>query len=153
MAASIPLKKEGEQNGSSTEETSSEENDWCETSIENKIASEENHYEEDTNSINRIKERFFRRFGGPEPTSTTAVEQRPTEISASAGVTIKVDDATAPVDSTEVQKTDWSINPPPMEHQEIELDSAGRVMTPVHPDFIVNWSNKDSSPKAVPKDA
>jgi hypothetical protein len=55
------------------------------------------------------------------------------------------------VDSTEVQKIDWSINPPPIDHQEIELDSAGRVMTPVHPDFIVDWSNKDSSPKAVLK--
>jgi hypothetical protein len=153
MAASIPLKKEGEQNGSSTEETSSEENDWSETSIEKEIASEENHYEEDTNSINRIKERFFRRFGGPEPTSTPSVEQRPTEINASAGVTVTVQDSTAPVDSTEVQKVDWSINPPPNDHQEIELDSAGRVMTPVHPDFIVDWSNKDSSPKAVPKDA
>jgi len=153
MAASIPLKKEGEENGSSTEETSSEENDWSKTSIEKEIASEENHYEEDTNTINRIKERFFRRFGGPEPTSTPSVEQRPSEDSASPGVTIKVDDSTAPVDSTEVQKVDWSINPPPNDHQEIELDSAGRVMTPVHPDFIVDWSNKDSSPKAVPKDA
>jgi hypothetical protein len=153
MAASIPLKKEGEENGSSTEETSSEENDWSEASIEKEIASEENHYEEDTNTINRIKERFFRRFGGPEPSSTPSVEQRPSEDSASPGVTIKVDDSTAPVDSTEVQKVDWSINPPPNDHQEIELDSAGRVMTPVHPDFIVDWSNKDSSPKAVPKDA
>jgi len=148
MAASIPIKKEGEQNGSSTEkeidrETTSSEEDTA--SVE-----EENHYEEDTNTINKIKERFFRRFGGPEPT-TTAVEQRASEDSASAGVTIKVDDSTAPVDSTEVQKADWSINPPPMEHQEIELDSAGRIVTPVHPDFIVDWSNKESSPKAVPK--
>ena len=55
------------------------------------------------------------------------------------------------MDSAEVQKTDWSINPPPIDHQEIELDSAGRVMTPVHPDFIVDWSNKDSSPKVVLK--
>jgi len=153
MAASIPLKKEGEQNGSSTKETSSEENDCSEASIENKIASEENHYEEDTNTINRIKERFFRRFGSPEPTSTPSVEQRPSENSTSAGVTVKVDDSTAPVDSAEVQKTDWSINPPPNDHQEIELDSAGRVMTPVHPDFIVDWSNKDSSPKAVLRDS
>ena len=153
MAASIPLKKEGENNGSSTEETSSEENDWSEAIIE-KDASEENHYEEDTATINRIKERFFTKFR--KPTSATAVEQRTPEDSSDAGnsspgVTIKVDDSTAPVDSAEVQKIDWSINPPPMEHQEIELDSAGRVMTPVHPDFIVDWSNKDSSPKAVPK--
>jgi len=141
MAASIPIKKEGEQNGSSTEEKITSE----------KASNEETHYEKDTNNINRIKERFFRRFGGPEPTSTTAVEQRPSEDSASAGVTINFEDSTTPVDSTEVQKTDWSINPPPIDHQEIELDSAGRIMTPVHPDFIVDWSNKDSSPKAVLK--
>jgi hypothetical protein len=141
MAASIPIKKEGEQNGSSTEEKITSE----------EASNEETHYEEDTNNINRIKERFFRRFGGPEPTSATAVEQRPSEDSASAGVTINFEDSTTPVDSTEVQKTDWSINPPPIDHQEIELDSAGRIMTPVHPDFIVDWSNKDSSPKAVLK--
>jgi spore germination protein GerM len=79
------------------------------------------------------------------------VEQRPTENSTSPGVTINFEDSTAPVDSAEVQKADWSINPPPIDHPEIELDSAGRVMTPVHPDFIVDWSNKDSSPKAVPR--
>ena len=144
MAASIPLKKEGEQYGSSTEKTSSEE-----TSSEENDTSQEDHYEEDTATINRIKERFFTKFR--KPTSTPSVEQRPSEDNSSPGVTIKVEDSTAPVDSAEVQKTDWSINPPPIDHQEIELDSAGRVMTPVHPDFIVDWSNKDSSPKAVLK--
>jgi len=145
MAASIPLKKEGEPNGNSTEEITSSEKD---------ASDEENHYEEDTVTINRIKERFFSKFR--KPTSTASVEQRPSEDSSSSGndspgVTIKVDDSTTPVDSTEVEKTDWIINEPPIDHQEIELDSAGRIMTPVHPDFIVDWSNKDSSPKAVPK--
>jgi len=154
MAASIPLKKEGEQNGSSTEENFASEETT--SSEKNTTSVEEDHYEEDADTINRIKERFFRRFGGPERTSTPSVEQRTSEDSSDAGnispgVTIKVDDSTAPVDSTEVQKTDWSISPPPIDHQEIELDSAGRVMTPVHPDFIVDWSNKDSSPKAVLK--
>ena len=144
MAASIPLKKEGEQYGSSTEKTSSEE-----TSSEENDTSQEDHYEEDTATINRIKERFFTKFR--KPTSTPSVEQRPSEDSTSPGITINFEDSTAPVDSAEVQKTDWSINPPPIDHQEIELDSAGRVMTPVHPDFIVDWSNKDSSPKVVLK--
>jgi hypothetical protein len=144
MAASIPLKKEGEQNGSSTEEKVASE----ETSSEENDTSEEDSSEEGS-SINRIKERFFTKFR--KPTSTPSVEQRPAEDSSSPGVTINFEDSTAPVDSTEVQKTDWSINPPPIDHPEIELDSAGRVMTPVHPDFIVDWSNKDSSPKAVPR--
>ena len=144
MAASIPLKKEGEQNGSSTEEKVASE----ETSSEENDTSEEDSSEEGS-SINRIKERFFTKFR--KPTSTPSVEQRPTENSTSPGVTINFEDSTAPVDSAEVQKADWSINPPPIDHPEIELDSAGRVMTPVHPDFIVDWSNKDSSPKAVPR--
>jgi hypothetical protein len=138
--------------------TSSEENDWSEASIEKEIASEENHYEEDTNTINRIKERFFNKFRKP----TTTVEQQTSESSSnsrdnsssgptSAGVTTNTEDSTAPVDHAEAEKTDWEISPPPEPHQEIELDSAGRVMTPVHPDFIVDWSNKDTSPKAVRK--
>jgi hypothetical protein len=154
MAANIPIKKEGEPNGNSTEEIASKENNWSEASVE-EDTSQENYYEEDTATINRIKERFFSKFR--KPTSTASVEQRPSEDSSDAGnsspgVTIKVDDSTTPVDSTEVQKADWSINPPPVDHPEIETDSAGRVMTPVHPDFIVDWSNKDSSPKAIPKE-
>jgi hypothetical protein len=159
MAASIPLKKEGEQNGSSTEEIASEET----------TSSEENHYEEDSATINRIKERFFNKFRKSTTSGSESLVQQTAEISgsskertgierdnssrttSSSGVTINFEDSTTPVDSTEVQKTDWSINPPPIDHQEIELDSAGRIMTPVHPDFIVDWSNKDSSPKAVLK--
>jgi hypothetical protein len=151
MAASIPLKKEGENNGNSTEETSSEV-----STSEESIASEDTSEEE--SSINRIKERFFNKFRKP----TTTVEQQTSESSAdsrdtssssstSAGVTTNTEDSTAPVDHAETEKTDWEISPPPESHQEIELDSAGRVMTPVHPDFIVDWSNKDTSPKAVRK--
>ena len=151
MAASIPLKKEGEFNDNPTKENTSET-----TSSEEDTASveEENHYEEDTATINRIKERFFNKFR--KPASPTSLEQRTTEDSSSAGndspgVTINSEDLTAPVVSEEVQKADWSINPPPEEHRPLDVDSAGRVTTPVHPDFIVDWSNKETGPKAVPK--
>ena len=150
MAASIPLKKEGDTHGNPTKEIASEETT---TSSEEDDTSEKDASEEES-SINRIKERFFTKFR--KPASTTTVEQRTPEDSpdagnSSPGVTIKVEDSTAPVDSAEVQKVDWSINPPPTDHPELELDSAGRIMSPVHPDFIVDWSNKDSSPKAVLK--
>jgi len=153
MAASIPLKKEGETNGNSTEETSSSsEVSTSEESITSQDTSEEE------SSVNRIKERFFNKFRKP----TTTVEQQTSESSSnsrdnsssgptSAGVTTNTEDSTTPVDHAEAEKTDWEISPPPEPHQEIELDSAGRVMTPVHPDFIVDWSNKDTSPKAVRK--
>jgi hypothetical protein len=165
MAASIPLKKEGEPNGNSTEEITSEE-----TTSSEKDASEENHYEEDASTVNRIKERFFNKFRKPTTSGSESLVQQTAEISdssregsgvertntsgttSSPGVTINSEDSTAPVDSTEVQKADWSINPPPVDHPEIELDSAGRVVTPVHPEFIVDWSNKDSTPKAIPKE-
>ena len=165
MAASIPLKKEGEPNGNSTEEITSEE-----TTSSEKDASEENHYEEDASTVNRIKERFFNKFRKPTTSGSESLVQQTAEISdssregsgvertntsgttSSPGVTINSEDSTTPVDSQEVQKADWSINPPPIDHPEIELDSAGRVVTPVHPEFIVDWSNKDSTPKAIPKE-
>jgi hypothetical protein len=161
MAASIPLKKEGEQNGSSTEK---------EIASEETTSSEENHYEEDSATINRIKERFFNKFRKSTTSGSESLVQQTAEISGSSGertgierdnssrttsspgVTINSEDSTSPVDSQEVQKADWSINPPPIDHPEIELDSAGRVVTPVHPEFIVDWSNKDSTPKAIPKE-
>jgi len=163
MAASIPLKKEGELNGNPTTEKSASEESFTE------IQSFENTSEEvpsETKSANRIKERFFSKFRKP---TTESLVQRTTEIggesgsatgdvAASPGVTTRTADDTsseaivaAPVDSEKSQESAWTISEPPTVHQEIELDSAGRVLTPVHPDFIVDWSNKESSPKAVPK--
>lgn len=161
MAASIPLKKEGDTHGNSTEEIASEE-----TSSEENDTSEKDSSEE-TSSINRIKERFFNKFRKPTENSESLVKQTAevgipsgerignqttSGTASSPGITINTEDSTTPVDSAEVQKIDWSITPPPIDHPELDLDSAGRVMTPVHPDFIVDWSNKDSSPKAIPKE-
>lgn len=151
MAASIQLKPEGETNGNSTKETTSEE------SPSTSEATSEESADEEESPITRIKERFFSKFTAPRATSLG--ERTPDNSSdggseqvssSSPGVTIAVQDYTTAVDQTEVLKTDWQISSPP-EHAELELDSAGRVMTPVHADYIVDWSNKDSTPKAVPK--
>ena len=157
MAANIPLNKEGETNGNPTTE---------EITSETESTSEESPSESETEvASNRIKERFFSKFRKPNE----SLVQRTAEISgesgsstsddtASPGVTTRTTDDTSseaivtpPVDSEKSQESAWTINEPPTIHQEIELDSAGRVLTPVHPDFIVDWTNKDSSPKAVPK--
>jgi hypothetical protein len=168
MAASMPIKRE-EKNESST---SSQEN----SSQEESSSSEENHYEEDKSNIDRIKERFFRRFGGPEPTSTRiepttkpSVEQRATEsttiigdeLDPSAGIRVETTDFTStPVGLEEGKEPDWQINPPPEEQSTpeytrniLDTDSAGRLTSPVPPDFIVDWSNKDGKPRAVPKNS
>jgi hypothetical protein len=168
MAASMPIKRE-EKNESST---SSQES----SSQEESSSSEENHYEEDKSNIDRIKERFFRRFGGPEPTSTRiepttkpSVEQRATEsttiigdeLDPSAGIRVETTDFTStPVGLEEGKEPDWQINPPPEEQSTpeytrniLDTDSAGRLTSPVPPDFIVDWSNKDGKPRAVPKNS
>ena len=151
MAASIKLKPEGETNGNSTKETTSEE------SPSTSEATSEESADEEESPITRIKERFFSKFTAPRATSLG--ERTPDNSSdggseqvssSSPGVAIAVQDYTNAVDQTEVLKTDWQISSPP-EHVELELDSAGRIMTPVHADYIVDWSNKDSTPKAVPK--
>jgi hypothetical protein len=58
----------------------------------------------------------------------------------------------------EVQNPDWQISPPPaesvsvqFEREILDTDSAGRVTSALPPDFIVDWSNKDGKPRAVPK--
>ena len=151
MAASIQLKPEGETNGNSTKETTSEE-----SSSTSEATSEESADEEES-PITRIKERFFSKFTAPRATSLgertpdNSSDDGSEQVSSSSpGVAIAVQDYTNAVDQTEVLKTDWQISSPP-EHVELELDSAGRIMTPVHADYIVDWSNKDSTPKAVPK--
>jgi hypothetical protein len=155
MAASIQLKPEGETNGNSTKETTSEESPS--TSEATSEATSEESADEEESQITRIKERFFSKFTAPRATSLG--ERTPDNSSdggseqvssSSPGVAIAVQDYTTAVDQTEVLKTDWQISSPP-EHVELELDSAGRIMTPVHADYIVDWSNKDSTPKAVPK--
>ena len=160
MAASIQLKPEGESNGNSTEETSSEESpvDASEENItsEETTSEEESSPDEKESPITRIKERFFSKFTVPrathlgERTPDISSDVGSQQLQASPGVAIEVKDYTTAVDQTEILKTTWEITPPP-DHAELELDSAGRVMTPVHPDFIVDWSNKTSTPKAVPK--
>ena len=150
MAAGTPLKKEGESNGNSSQETNP-----TKTSSEEDFDSEENHYEEDTSNINRIKERFFSKFRKPE---TSSLEQRTTEDSSSRSVeTInsgdtndRASDASETVDTTKSEDTSWLITEPPEEHRPLDVDSLGRITTPVHPDFIVDWSNKDN-PKAIRK--
>jgi hypothetical protein len=168
MAASMPIKKEEKyESPTSSEEGSNQ---------EEADSGEENHYEEDKSNIDRIKERFFRRFGGPEPTSTRiepttepSVEQRATEsttiigdeLDPSAGIRVETTDFTStPVGLEEGKEPDWQINPPPAEEtsplysrEVLDTDSAGRVTSALPPDFIVDWSNKDGKPRAVPKNS
>ena len=167
MAAGMPTKKEekdesptSSQEGSSEEETSS---------------SEENHYEEDKATIDRIKERFFSRFSSTKSSSSTGngsdgnsdssprVAEYTTVISddtdPSAGVRVETADLTSsPVGMEESKEPDWQVSPPPTEpvateytRDILDTDSAGRVTSALPPDFIVDWSNKDGKPRAVPK--
>ena len=86
------------------------------------------------------------------------MEQRTTEDSSSRSVeTInsgdtndRASDASETVDTTKSEDTSWLITEPPEEHRPLDVDSLGRITTPVHPDFIVDWSNKDN-PKAIRK--
>jgi hypothetical protein len=174
MAASMPVTKE-EKNESTSEENTSEEVDSTEETTQT-----------ESSKIDRIKERFFRRFGGPEPTNTSgdtstgnepatepSVEQRATEsttvigdeLDPSAGVRVETTDfTTTPVGMEEGKELDWQISPPPVEDEStlkgfdrhltdtpLDTDSAGRLTSAVPPDFIVDWSNKDGKPRAVPK--
>jgi len=156
MAASIKLKPEGENNGNSTEETTSEEIP-IDASEESSASEKGASPDEEESPITRIKERFFSKFTAPRATSLgertpdNSSDDGSEQVSSSSpGVAIEVQDFTNPVDQAEVLNTTWEITPPP-DHVELELDSAGRIMTPVHADYIVDWSNKDSTPKAVPK--
>ena len=154
MAASMPIKKEEEnESPTSSEESSSEEID-TETS------------QTEDSKIDRIKERFFERFSKPnqvarvEPaiaTEYTTVISDDTD--PSAGVRVETADITStPMGMEESKDPDWQINPPPTEEtsplysrEVLDTDSAGRVTSALPPDFIVDWSNKDGKPRAVPK--
>ena len=156
MAASMPIKKEEEnESPTSSEESSSEEID-TETS------------QTEDSKIDRIKERFFERFSKPnqvarvEPaiaTEYTTVISDDTD--PSAGVRVETADITStPMGMEEGKDPDWQINPPPAEEtsplysrEVLDTDSAGRLTSPVPPDFIVDWSNKDGKPRAIPKNS
>jgi archaellum component FlaC len=162
MAASMPIKKEEENESptSSSEESSSEEID-TETS------------QTEDSKIDRIKERFFERFSKPnqvariEPAivASDRVAEYTTVISddtdPSAGVRVETTDiSSTPMGMEEGKDPDWQINPPPAEEtsplyirEVLDTDSAGRLTSPIPPDFIVDWSNKDGKPRAIPKNS
>jgi hypothetical protein len=159
MAANIPTVRRNE-NGNYTEETtSSEENTSDEEST---IQTSLNQIKE---SSNIIKERFFRRF---KPTEKPVVVERTSESSSSGAgpetstriePTISGDtsgeDRSAGVTSTTEDQSTWEIEKlvqvnhekasDIIEHENIQLDSSARLNqnTPINPELIVDWSNKD----------
>ena len=152
MAANTQIKQEEEPNGNTEqEETRSPEGDdkkYSEGSIEEVDTSEE-----DSKTINRIKERFISKFRRKEPNlgqqateSSSTIWEPATFGESSPGVTTE----TTELVGNEAKKSDWIIASDHREMIPLDQDGAGRITTAIPENFIVDWSNK-LKPVAVPK--